>query len=75
MAKIVELKTTLEGGTRVSVMSLDQPIITLHKSSGDQREPDSIIRFSVEEWEQVCIAVQELMMMVGADVNVEANPD
>ena len=65
--KMVELKATLESGTRVSVTALDNPIITLHMSSGDQREPDHTIWFSVEEWNEVQFAVQKLMNMVIVD--------
>ncbi len=66
--KVIELKATLQGGTRVSVTALDKPIITLRKSSGDQREPsDSVIRFGLEEWEQILQAVRELILIVGAD--------
>ena len=66
--KMIELKATLEGGTRVAISALDKPIITLRKGSGDQREPsDSVIRFGVEEWAQVQEAVRELILMVGAD--------
>ncbi len=62
--KAIELKATLQGGTSIAVMALDKPIITLHKPSGDQREGDYNIRFSMLEWEQVLEAVRELMLMV-----------
>lgn len=62
--KMTELKATLQGGCQVSITVLDNPVITLRKSSGDQREGDYNIRFSVEEWAQVVLAVRELSTMV-----------
>ena len=62
--RMIELKATLQGGTRVSVTGLNKPVITLRKSSGDQRESDSIIHFGLEEWTEVLVAVRELLTMV-----------
>ncbi|KKL70263.1 hypothetical protein LCGC14_2106660 [marine sediment metagenome] len=71
--KMIKLKATLEGGTWVSVSVLDQPVITLHKSSGDQREPAGNIQLSMEEWDEVRTAVRELLSMVGASEKPDVN--
>ncbi len=66
--KMVELKATLEGGTRVTLSTAQtKPVITLRKSGGDQREPDPYFSCSVEEWGEIRTAVRELILMVGAD--------
>ncbi len=66
--KMVELKATLEGGIRVSLSTgTTEPMLTLRKPSGDQREPDDHFYCSVEEWDEIRIAVRELMLMLGAE--------
>jgi len=76
--KMVEVKATLESGTRITLSTggaMGGERITLRKSSGDQREPDPIFYCSLDEWIEIRHAVRELLMMVGADYYVEANPD
>ena len=63
--KMIELKATLEGGTRVALSTgTTGPMITLRKSSGDQREPDDHFYCGLEEWAEIVAAVMELKLMV-----------
>ncbi len=70
--KMVELKATLAGGTRVELSTgTTGPMITLRKSSGDQRESADHFYCGMEEWDEIRIAVRELLSMVG---QVDADP-
>ncbi len=65
--KMLELKATFEGGTRVTLSTaMTKPVITLRKSSGDQREPGPYFSCSVEEWNEIQSAVRELVLMVSS---------
>ncbi len=72
--KMLELKATLEGGTRVSLSSgIAGLMITLRKSSSDQREPDDHFYCGLEEFAEIVSAVRELEVIVGAEEQADAD--